>query len=73
MAHRVDAVEQVAPGVDVADVELVGAVRGRRSAVGLREHQVHPDQVVSAGVELLGDRRADEAGRTGQQDLHGIS
>ncbi len=71
----IDATEQRAPFVrtrTLADIELVGARRSAGLAVGHREHEVHPHDLVAGRVELPGDLAADEAGRSGQQDLHGI-
>ena len=55
---------------NLADVEVVGAVRGAGRAVGHRQHEVDPDDLVAARLELVGDGRADEAGRAGEQDPH---
>ena len=70
VAHHVDPAQQVGPRVGVAHVELVGAGGGAGRAVGLLEHQVDAHHLVAGGLEALGDGAADEAGRSGQQDLH---
>ena len=74
VADHVDAVEQVGPARDVADVEAVGAPGQHRvRAVRLRQQQVDRDDLVTVRGELAGDLGADEPGRAGQQDLHGSS
>ncbi len=70
VAHHVDPAQQVGPGVRVTHVELVGAGGRAGGAVGLLEHQVDAHHLVAGGLEPVGDRTADEAGRAGQQDLH---
>ena len=74
VADHVDAVEQVGPVGDVADVQPVGAVgEDRVLAVRLRQQQVDGDDLVAGLGQLAGDLGPDEAGRAGQQHLHGSS
>ncbi len=73
VADHVDAVEQVRPRRDVADVEPV-RVRGRGSVgVRLREEYVDAHDLVAGGGELAVDLGPDEAGRPGEQDPHASS
>ena len=46
---------------------------GSPDAVRQRQHQVDPDDLVPVALERRADRGADEAGRPGEQDPHGIS
>ena len=50
-----------------------GLVGHRALAVGLRDERVDGDHLVAGLVEQVADRGADEAGRAGEQDLHGSS
>ena len=73
VADCVDAIQQAGPLRGVADVELVGASWRCGRAVRHRQHQVDADHLVAVGVEKLADGGADEPGRAGEQDLHGMS
>ena len=72
VAHDVDTLERSRPRgrPGVPYVELQRAGRCHRGAVRRREHQVDADHLVPCLYELATDRRADEAGRTGQQHPH---
>ena len=71
VAHRVDAVEQLGPLRHVAHIEPVHPLGGYGvRGVGLGDEGVHAHDLVTAGGQLGVDLRADEAARTGQQDLH---
>ena len=71
VAHDVDAVEQVGPLDDVADVEPVQSRNVGQHAVRLRQQRVDRHDLVPLLGEQPRDRRTDEAGRAGEQDPHG--
>ena len=71
VADDVDPVEKAGPPVGIADVEPMGPVRGGPGTVRLRQHRVHAHDLGAVGVQRGADRAADEAGGTGQENLHG--
>ena len=73
VAHDVDPVEQVRPLGDVADVEPVQSRDVRRETVRQRQQHVDRHDLVPLLAQQPRDGRADKAGRTGEQDPHGIS
>jgi hypothetical protein len=72
VAHDVGPPQKACPSLrpGVTDVELVHPLGRRADAVRGVQHQIDTHDLVAGFDQLLPDDRADEAGGTGQQDLH---
>ena len=74
VADDVDAVEEAGPPVGIADVEPMGPGQAASPApCACGSIASTRDDLGAVGVERGADRAADEAGGTGQENLHGTS
>ena len=74
MANDVDPVEQADPAIrGVTHIEKVGVRRGLGTPMGLRQHHIDAEHLVTCLLKGRDHCRTDESGRARDQDPHGTS